>query len=61
MHENFHLSGPIICDEIQLPDEPNGWPTYYTWPPLGSLVEGQAYGSPNGAADYVVTAGDQLG
>ena len=61
VHENFHLSGPIICDEIQLPDEPTGWPTYYTWPPLGSLVEGQAYGSPNGAADYVVTAGDQLG
>ena len=39
----------------------NGWPTYYTWPPLGSLVEGQAYGSPNNAADYVVTAGDQFG
>jgi hypothetical protein len=61
VHENFHLSGPIICNVIDLPSEPNGWPTYYTWPPLGSLVEGQAYGSPNGAADYVVTAGDQLG
>ncbi len=61
VHENFHLSGPIICDEILLPEEANGWPTYHTWPPLGSLVEGQAYGSPNGAADYVVTAGDQLG
>jgi hypothetical protein len=61
VHENFHLSGPIICDDIQLPDEANGWPTYYAWPALGSLVEGQAYGSPNNAADYVVTAGDQLG
>jgi hypothetical protein len=61
VHENFHLSGPIICDVISLPDEPAGWPTYYAWPPLGSLVEGQAYGSPNGAADYVVTAGEQFG
>jgi hypothetical protein len=61
VHENFHLSGPIICDAIGLPSAANGWPTYYTWPPLGSLVEGQAYGSPNGAADYVVTAGDQFG
>lgn len=61
--QNFHLSGPVICDELKLLYDPQGegWPTYYTWPPLGSLVEGQAYGSPNNAADYVVTAGDQLG
>jgi hypothetical protein len=31
------------------------------WPPLGSLTEGQAYGNPNAAADYVVTVGDQMG
>ena len=61
VHEDFHLSGPIICDEIQLPAEWNGYPTYYVWPPLGSLVEGQAYGSPNGAVDFLVTVGDQLG
>lgn len=61
VHENFHSSGPIICDAILLPAEDNGWPTYYTWPPLGSLIDGQAYGSPNGAADYTVIAGDQLG
>jgi hypothetical protein len=46
---------------ISFPSAPNGYPTYYTWPPLGSLTEGQAYGSPNGAADYLVSAGDQLG
>ena len=61
VHENFHLSGPIVCDVIGFPTADNGWPTYYNWPPLGSLTEGQAYGSPNNAADYVVTAGDQLG
>lgn len=61
VHENFHLSGPIICDVIGMPSAWNGWPTYYPWPPLGSLTDGQAYGSPNNAADYLVTAGDQLG
>jgi hypothetical protein len=61
VHENFHLSGPIICDVIGMPSSSNGWPTYYMWPPLGVLTEGQAYGSPNSAADYLVTAGDQLG
>jgi hypothetical protein len=61
VHENFHLSGPIICDTIYMPSAANGWPTYYMWPPLGSLTEGQAYGSPNNAVDYLVIAGDQLG
>ena len=61
VHENFHLSGPIICDVISFPAAANGYPTYYPWPPLGSLTEGQAYGSPNDAADYIVTAGEQLG
>jgi hypothetical protein len=61
VHENFHLSGPIVCDVIGMPSAPNGWPTYYMWPPLGSLTEGQAYGNPNAAADYVVTVGDQMG
>ena len=61
VHENFHLSGPIICDSIIMPTANNGWPTYHMWPPLGSLTEGQAYGSPNTAADFVVSAGDQLG
>lgn len=61
VHENFHLSGPIICDVISMPAASNGWPTYYTWPPLGALTDGQAYGSPNNAADYLVTPGDQLG
>jgi hypothetical protein len=61
VHENFHLSGPIICDVIGMPAASNGYPTYYNWPPLGSLTEGQAYGSPINAPDYLVTAGDQIG
>ena len=41
--------------------ESNGWPTYYDWPPLGSLVEGQMYSDPETAGDFVVVAGLQSG
>jgi hypothetical protein len=61
VHENFHTSGPIVCDEIQLPSSSNGWPTYYAWPPLGSLIEGQAYGDPLTASDFAVVPGTQSG
>jgi Tfp pilus assembly protein PilX len=61
VHENFHTSGPIVCNRILLPSEPNGWPTYYDWPPLGSLVEGQMYSNPETAGDFVVVPGQQSG
>ncbi len=61
VHENFHLSGPIVCDEITLPDEPNGWPTYYPWPDLGTLVDGQVYMSPDSAGDHLFVLGPQTG
>jgi Tfp pilus assembly protein PilX len=61
VHENFHTSGPIVCDNILLPSAANGWPTYYSWPPLGSLIAGQMYGNPNGASDFAVVPGNQSG
>ncbi len=61
VHENFHLSGPIVCDQITLPDEPNGWPTYYPWPDLGTLVDGQVYMNPYSAADHLFVLGPQTG
>ena len=61
VHENFHTSGPIVCNRILLPSAPNGWPTYYDWPPLGSLVEGQMYSDPETAGDFVVVPGLQSG
>ena len=61
VHENFHTSGPIVCNRILLPSEPFGWPTYYDWPPLGSLVEGQMYSNPETAGDFVVVPGLQSG
>jgi Tfp pilus assembly protein PilX len=61
VHENFHTSGPIVCNQVLLPSSSNGWPTYYPWPPLGSLIAGQAYGSPSGASDFAVVPGTQSG
>jgi Tfp pilus assembly protein PilX len=61
VHENFHTSGPIVCNRIILPSSSNGWPTYYDWPPLGSLVDGQMYSDPDTAGDFVVVAGQQSG
>jgi Tfp pilus assembly protein PilX len=61
IHENFHLSGPIVCDAIVLPDHEHGWPTYYMWPPLGTLVDGQIYANPDTAGDFLVVPGNQSG
>jgi Tfp pilus assembly protein PilX len=61
IHQNFHLSGPVICDTISLPSDAFGWPTYYTWPPLGSLVDGQIYADPTTAGDFLVAPLEQSG
>jgi hypothetical protein len=61
IHENFHTSGPLICDEILLPSESNGWPTYYNWPDLGTLIEGQMYGAPGTSPDFELVLGGQSG
>jgi hypothetical protein len=65
IHQNFHLSGPVICDEILLPDDEtydddgDNWPTYYTWPNLGSLVDGQVYATTSSATDFELELGEQ--
>jgi hypothetical protein len=61
IHENFHSSGPVICDRIILPSEGNGWPTYYTWPDLGTLIDGQMYGSAENSPDFQLIVGPQTG
>jgi Tfp pilus assembly protein PilX len=61
IHQNFHVSGPVICDTISLPADGFGWPTYYTWPPLGSLVDGQVYADPETAGDFLVAPLEQSG
>jgi hypothetical protein len=43
IHQNFQDSGPVICNTISLPDEGNENPTFYTFPYLGNLTDGQKY------------------
>jgi hypothetical protein len=51
----------VICDTISLPSDSYGWPTYYTWPPLGSLVDGQIFANPTTAGDFLVAPLEQSG
>ncbi len=57
IHENFRLSGPVICNSIQLPYESDGWPTYYPFPSLTDLVDGQTYGNLADASSFEIKAG----
>jgi hypothetical protein len=61
IHERFFLSGPVVCGSIQLPYESDGWPTYFTFPSLASLVDGQKYGALATASSYEIQPGPQTG
>ena len=57
IHQDFKLSGPVICNQILLPFDEK-WPQIYPWPPLGDLIDAQIYGSPTtttGGGVVVVT------
>ena len=60
VHEDFLLSGPILCDTISIPDE-NDPPTFYGYPSLGSLIDGQMYADPYTATEHLIVAGEQSG
>jgi hypothetical protein len=51
IHEQFKLSGPVICNTLSLPYESDGWPQYFSYPSLGELVDGQKY-SDTAEADH---------
>lgn len=55
IHERFQLSGPVLCQDISLPYESDGWPTYYTFPVPNSLVNGQQYVSMSSAHAWKIT------
>ena len=62
VHENFHLSGPIICEDIQLPIEPRTAGRRTTRGRRSARSSrARPTARPKDAADYVVTAGDQMG
>ena len=62
VHQWFHLSGPIICREIQLPKDA-GWylPQYYTWPDLNALTNGQKWSSVDEATSFELVPGPITG
>jgi len=61
IHERFFLSGPVLCNDISLPYQSDGWPTYYPFPSLGSLTDGQKYGNLPNATSWEIAPGPQSG
>jgi Tfp pilus assembly protein PilX len=61
IHERFFLSGPVLCQNISLPYQSDGWPTYFPFPAIGSLIDGQKYGDQTSASAYEITPGPQSG
>jgi len=61
IHEKFFLSGPVVCGDIELPYESDGWPTYFSFPSLSSLVDGQKYGDLATASAFEIQPGPQSG
>jgi Tfp pilus assembly protein PilX len=47
IHQQFQISGPVMCDTITIQNGQNGdgdgFPTFYSWPDLGPLIDGQIY------------------
>ena len=65
IHQEFQISGPVMCNNINIVNGNNGsgdngnpsWPDFYTWPPLGSLINGQVYVSTGSADTFAMTLG----
>jgi hypothetical protein len=57
IHEQFQLSGPVMCNTISVPVESDGMPSFYTWPNLGSLVDGQIYVTTGDAEAFEMQVG----
>ncbi len=62
IHQNFQDSGPVICQSVTLPDEGTGMnPTYYSFPYIGNLTDGQKYGDASTATNFDLTPGIMSG
>ncbi len=57
IHQQFQISGPVMCNTITIPWESDGVPSFYTWPNLGSLIDGQIYVSTGSAEAFEMTLG----
>ncbi len=61
IHQNFQDSGPVICGSVDLPNESGINPTYYTFPSLGDLTDGQKYSDPTTSQNFQLDAGTMTG
>jgi hypothetical protein len=61
IHQEFQDSGPVICNTITLPDESGLNPTFFTFPSIGNLTDGQKYGDTVTATNFELDPGDQSG
>jgi hypothetical protein len=63
IHEFFKISGPVICNQIQINDgiEQGVFPTFSAFPPLGTLVDGQVYLNPDNTGTFSMNLGPQNG
>ena len=52
----------MICNTITLPNEEAGVnPTFYTFPFIGNLTDGQKYGDASTATNFELTPGTMTG
>lgn len=58
LNKSFWMSGPLLCDTIPTMPTTTG---FYEWPPLGSLLDGQVYGSTATSSDFLLSVGGQSG
>jgi len=61
IHQSFQDSGPVICKTITLPNEEGINPTFYTFPFIGNLTDGQKYGDASTATNFEISPGDMSG
>jgi Tfp pilus assembly protein PilX len=61
IHEQFRDSGPVICNTISLPDESDGWPSYYSYPALQTVTDGQKYSNTATATHFEIDPGQESG
>jgi Tfp pilus assembly protein PilX len=59
IHQNFQDSGPVICNTITLPNESGINPTFYTFPSVGNLTDGQKYSDTKTSTHYQFDLGPQ--
>jgi Tfp pilus assembly protein PilX len=61
IHQEFRLSGPVVCNTLSLPKDTSGWPNYYQFPSLGGMVDGLMYVDTSTATRFTFQKGSVSG